>query len=45
VWLCGKGGLEEDLGIFMAFDKFVVWSWNGKLSFGKVCGVTLERKE
>jgi len=29
----------------VAFDKFGVWSWNGKLFFGKVCGVTLERRE
>jgi hypothetical protein len=29
----------------MAFDKVGVWSWSGNLSLGKVCGVTLERKE
>jgi hypothetical protein len=29
----------------MAFDKFVVWSWSGKLFLGKVCGETLERRE
>jgi hypothetical protein len=45
VWLCEKGGLEEDLGIFMAFDKFVIWSWSGELFLGEVCGVTLERRE
>ncbi len=45
MWLCGEGGLKEDLGIFMAFNKFVVKSWNGELSFGKVCGVTLYKSE
>jgi hypothetical protein len=29
----------------MAFDKVGVWSWSGNLFLGKVCGVTLERKE
>jgi hypothetical protein len=29
----------------MAFDKFVVWSWSGKLFLRKVCGVTLKRRE
>jgi hypothetical protein len=29
----------------MTFDKFVVWSWSGKLFLGKVCGVTLENRE
>jgi hypothetical protein len=43
VWLCGEGGLEEDLGDSMAFNKFVVWS--GKFYLGEVCGVTLERRE
>ncbi len=45
VWFCGERGLEEDLGDFMGFDKFVIWSWSGKLFLGKVCGVIVERKE
>jgi len=28
----------------MTFDKFVVWSWSGKLFLGKVCGVTLREE-
>jgi hypothetical protein len=35
VWICGEGGLEKDLGDSMAFDKFIVWSWSGKLYFGR----------
>jgi hypothetical protein len=45
VWLCEEGRLEEDLGDYMAFSKFIVWSCSGKFDLGKVCGVTLERKE
>jgi hypothetical protein len=45
VWFCGERGLEEDLGDFMAINKFVVWNWSGKLYFGEVCGVTLKRRE
>jgi len=33
VWFCGEKRLEEDLGDFMGFDKFVIWSWSGKLSW------------
>jgi hypothetical protein len=28
VWLCGEGGLKEDLGDSVAFHNFVVWSWS-----------------
>jgi hypothetical protein len=45
MWLCGEGGLKENLGEIMGFNKFVVWSWNGKFSLGKVCGVTIERRK
>jgi hypothetical protein len=30
--------------ISMGFNKLVVWSWNRK-KIGKMCGVTLERRE
>jgi hypothetical protein len=29
----------------MAFDKFVVQTGSGELSFGKVCGVILKNKK
>jgi hypothetical protein len=44
VWLC-EGGLDDNLGDSMPFDKLIVWSWSGKFSLVKVCGVTLERRE
>jgi hypothetical protein len=36
---------KEDLRIFMAFYKFVIWNWSGELCLKDVCGVTLERRE
>jgi hypothetical protein len=36
---------KEDLRIFMAFDKFVIWNWNGELCLMEVRGVTLEERE
>jgi hypothetical protein len=45
MWLCGKRKLEEDLGDSMRFNKFVVWSWDGKSSLGEVCGVIVKRRE
>jgi hypothetical protein len=45
MWLCGKRGLKEDLGDFMGFNKFVIWSWNGKFFLGKVCWVTIDKRE
>jgi hypothetical protein len=32
-------------GDFVTFNKFIIWSWNGKFSLGKTCGVTLKRME
>jgi hypothetical protein len=45
MWVLCDFVKKEDLGIFMAFDKFVIWSWSGELFLGEVCGVTLERRE
>jgi len=44
MWLC-EGGLEDKLGDSMPFDKLVIWNWSGKHSLGKVCGVTLKKRE
>jgi hypothetical protein len=32
-------------GFPIKFNKFIIWRWNGKLSLGKMCGVTLKRKK
>jgi hypothetical protein len=42
--LCGFVEKEDYRKIwnnFMAFDKLVIWTWNGELSFKEMCGVTL----
>jgi hypothetical protein len=37
--------IREGFGDSITFNKFVVWSWNGKLFLGKMCGVTLKKRE
>jgi hypothetical protein len=32
-------------GDYVTFNKFIIWSWNGKLFLREMCGVTLKRTE
>jgi hypothetical protein len=34
--------IRGGFGDFIAFNKFVVWSWNGKLSLGEMCNTRKE---
>jgi hypothetical protein len=40
-----KRRIRGGFGDSVTFNKFIIWSWNGKLSLGEMCGVTLKRRE